>query len=42
MSVVHEGRNITKQNFKSRDSQNALLSKLSGHIPKFFDTDVFP
>ena len=41
-SVVDKGRNITKQNFKSRDSQNTLLSKLSGHIPKFFDTDVSP
>ena len=40
--VVDKGRNITKQNFESRDSQNALLSKLSGHIPKFFDTDVSP
>ena len=39
-SVVDKGQNTTKQSFKSRDSQNALLLKLIGHIPKFFDTDV--
>ena len=40
--VIHKGQNIIKQNYKSRDSQNVLLSKLSGHISKFFDNDVFP
>ena len=41
-SVVDKGQNITKNNFKSRDSQNALLVKLSGYIPNFFNTDIFP
>ena len=45
-SIADKGRNVTKQNFKRGNSQNALLSKLRGkfkrHIPKFFDTDVFP
>ena len=41
-SVVDKRKNITKQTFKSRDSQNALLAMLSRHIPQFFDTDVFP
>lgn len=41
-TVVDKGENITKQNFKSRYSQNALLTKLSRHIPKIFDTGFFP
>ena len=41
-SVVCKEQNTTKQSFKSRDSQNALLLKLSGHIPNFLDNDVFP
>ena len=41
-SVVNKGQNKTKKRFKSRDSQNALLVKLSGHIPSFCDIDVFP
>ena len=36
-----KGKNITKQSFKSRDSQTPSLVKLSAHIGKFFDTDTF-
>ena len=40
-SGFDKGQNITKQSFKSRDSQTPSLVKLSGHIRKFFDTDTF-
>ena len=40
-SVIHKCQNIIKQNCKSRALRNVLLSKLSGHIPKFFDNYVF-
>ena len=41
MPGFDKGQNITKQSFKSRDSQNPSLVKLNGHIHKFFDTDAF-
>ena len=41
MPGFDKGQNITKQSFKSRDSQTPSLVKLSGHIRKFFDTDTF-
>ena len=41
MPGFDKGQNITKQSFKSRDSQNPSLVKLNGHIRKFFDTDAF-
>ena len=41
-SVVCKEQNTTKQSFKSRDSQNALLLKLSGYIHNFLGNDVFP
>ena len=40
-SGFDKGQKIIKQSFKSRDPQNPSLVKLSGHIPKFFDTDAF-